>query len=404
MFSNIKIKNQMKNNLILPTLAFFALFAAACNMSNTKMGDAEIRKQPQNAHATSNDQKTPAIDVLTRSNTALAKDIALLRATMKQTAEVKINFMPLFESIEKFNAELAAFDAIINQYLNENTNAQAIDYPAFKEQYEMLCSSLAIELNALARQSIPGVRINQIMVQNLLSASSLGGKVKELPLEKEFKQLNNTDLKLLLLTLQFNARSAYSEYIQFLLDQQKLDIKFDQFEVISASRNAAIVLGEEYETELMLNVFSRQAKFSINIDGKPTPVAEGKAIYTCRPNQIGKHNYTVEAKLSNPMTGEVYTAKQVFEYEVLSPPAFVYTAENNILYVGEAHKLNLISPAYSSENLSLSASGTAGAVLSYEEGNTYTVRAEREGTALIKITDTKTNTNISSTTYFVKAR
>jgi hypothetical protein len=381
----------MKNKLTLPTLAFLALFAAACNMSNSQ----EISQQ------TVNNDSEQIIAVLTRTHQILLEDAALLHATIKETVASKPYYTPLLQSADKFKADLAAFDAMISDYLSRKVSAQDVDYQALKSEYEIVCSSLAAQLDNLEKLQIPSFRLTYGQSNQFLLASLLGGKAKEMPSQDEFQKLTNSELSLLLHTFQFNARSAYADFIQFLLDLQALDIKFDEFEIIATSPKPSILLGEEYTSELILGAYSRQAKFAINVDGKPIAANNGKAIYSSRPTKAGTHNYTAQAILTNPMTGEVYKTKKVFEYEVLPSPAFVYTRDNDILYVGESHKINVLS---SLKNISLASSGTAGVVISHEGGNTYSVRAERQGTAFIKVRNTQNNEIIGEQAYTVKAK
>lgn len=201
---------------------------------------------------------------------------------------------------------------------------------------------------------------------------------------------------------QNDAYSAGTITLSFLADNMgKLDIKFDQFEVFSSSQKPYILLGEEYTAELSLGASSKQAKFSISVNGAGLAVTDGKAIYKTKPGKVGEQKYTASVNLTNPMTGEVVKAQKDFFFEVGQPSVNVSADKMNVFYIGVDNPISVAAAGVSSNDISVSGSGS-GISLTPTGKSSFTVKVTTPGEAFIKVTDKKAGKQLGEFKFRVK--
>ncbi len=187
---------------------------------------------------------------------------------------------------------------------------------------------------------------------------------------------------------QNDAYSAGAITLNFIADNMgKLDIKFDQFEVFSSPAKPYILLGEEFSTEISIGAYSKQAKFSISVNGSNLPITEGKGLWKTRPSGIGEQKYTATANVNNPFTGENIKAQKEFRYEVGQPSVSVAADKMNVFYIGVDNPITVAAAGVSSNDVGVSING-ASSTLSGSKSN-YVVKVGAAGEAVIKITDKK---------------
>lgn len=201
---------------------------------------------------------------------------------------------------------------------------------------------------------------------------------------------------------QNDAYSAGTITLSFLADNMgKLDIKFDQFEVFSSSQKPYILLGEEYSAELSLGASSKQAKFSISVNGGSLPVTDGKAIYKSKPSKTGEQKYTAVVNLTNPMTGEVVKANKDFFFEVGQPSVNVSADKMNVFYIGVDNPISVAAAGVSSNDVGVSGSGS-GISLTPSGKSSFIVKVNAQGESMIKVSDKKSGKQLGEFKFRVK--
>ena len=201
---------------------------------------------------------------------------------------------------------------------------------------------------------------------------------------------------------QNDAYSAGTITLGYLADNMgKLDIKFDAFEVFSSSQKPYILLGEEYSAELSLGASSKQAKFSISVNGSGLAVTDGKATYKTKPGKTGEQRYTAVVNLTNPLTGEVVKAQKEFFFEVGQPSVNVSADKMNVFYIGVDNPISIAAAGVSSNDIGVSASGS-GIALSSTGKSSYNVKVATPGESFIKITDKKNGKQLGEFKFRVK--
>ena len=115
-----------------------------------------------------------------------------------------------------------------------------------------------------------------------------------------------------------NDAIACSKFI--MMETTTRNIEFNTFKVAIAPRQASLVIGEIFETDVYvtkyaINTGSNQIRLLHNNTDLPTK--EGVAHYSKREKTLGKKVFRAKAIIKNPMTGQIITSEAVFEYNVV---------------------------------------------------------------------------------------
>ncbi len=181
-----------------------------------------------------------------------------------------------------------------------------------------------------------------------------------------------------------DAKSTENAILDYYLDKVGgTDIVFDDFQVVSSARKSYITKGERYETAIFLSASSKNVEnLSVSVNGQRLPVQNGVAKFTAPGNSIGIKKYTATISFTNPVTKEVTTRKEVFEYEVGERSATISLDKMNVFYLGVKNPITVSAAGVSSNDLRLSPSG-AGITLTKTGSNNYDVEVKAAGTATI---------------------
>lgn len=365
---------------------------------------------------------------------------------MGTLADTKTNLLPVYQAAQKVQPIIDEFNTLIDGFRNEMVEASGGSYPdpnpdnpkyagkpkGYKDidtptrlfvvegrgqkikdainstREKLIAVVAAVKADADAKK-IPGVVFDPAKFE--LFKTSLPLTVDEKSWETSgkpsweaftFGYMPVAALYPLFRKWQNDAYSAGTITLSYLADNMgKLDIKFDAFEVFSSSQKPYILLGEEYSAELSLGASSKQAKFSINVNGGNLPVTDGKAIYKTKPGNVGEQSYTANVTLTNPLTGEVVKATKQFKYEVGQPSVNVSADKMNVFYIGVDNPISVAAAGVSSNDVGIS--GTGGGISLTPNGkSSYIVKVNAQGESFIKVNDKKGGKQLGEFKFRVK--
>lgn len=351
---------------------------------------------------------------------------------MASLVDMKKNLVPMYEYAQKVQPLVDEFNAKIDAYRNEMVEASGGLYPdpypdnpkyagkpkGYKDidtpqrifveggkgkQIKDEILATRDKLIAIVEQikadadagKIVGVKIRQGQVDTLkmnlpLAIDDEAWKTSGKPSWEAFTfgYMPIAALYPLFRKWQNDAYSAGSITLGFIADNMgKLDIKFDQFEVFSSPAKPYILLGEEFSTEISIGAYSKQAKFSIQVNGSGLNIVDGKGLWKTKPGGIGEQKYKATARVENPMTGEVITAVKEFAFEVGQPSVSVAADKMNVFYIGVDNPISVAAAGVSSNDVGVSISGAGGSMTGGKSN--YVVKVSSQGEAIIKVTDKK---------------
>jgi gliding motility-associated protein GldM len=361
---------------------------------------------------------------------------------MQSLVEVKTQFVPLYEAAQKVQPIIDDFTKLIDGFREEMIEKSGGKYPdpnpdnpkyagkpkgykdidtptrlfvvegrgpKIKAAIDATRAALVKIVEDVALIKMPGVNITQGKIDSFkislpLVVDDVSWKSSGKPTWEAFTfgYMPVAALYPLFRKWQNDAYSSGTITLSFLADNMgKLDIKFDQFEVFSSSQKPYILLGEEYSAELSLGASSKQAKFTISVNGGSLPVTNGKAIYKSRPSKTGEQKYTANVSLTNPMTNEVVKATKDFFFEVGQPSVNVSADKMNVFYIGVDNPISVAAAGVSSNDIGVSASG-GGINLSSTGKSSFNVKVASQGEAVIKVTDKKSGKQLGEFKFRVK--
>lgn len=133
-----------------------------------------------------------------------------------------------------------------------------------------------------------------------------------------FKDKSVAMIYLLLRKYENEVKMSTHAVVDFIASQMgKLEFSYDRFDITTKTQKPAIRLGEVYEAEIALGVYTSQAQFAVSVNGSSLKTKDGKALYQVKPSSEGQQKYTVKISIQNPLTGETETITKDFYYEVI---------------------------------------------------------------------------------------
>ncbi len=156
---------------------------------------------------------------------------------------------------------------------------------------------------------------------------------------------------------QTDIRQSQTEVIQYLKGQTDAgDFRVNEIvaEVIPESKT--VVAGGQYKARIILAARDTNAKPQIFVNG--TQVTDPNGIYTVGTGgSYGTREITGKLVLKDPVTGEPREYPIKSEYSVVAPSATIANEDMNVVYMGYANRLSISVPGFSSDKLSVSATG-----------------------------------------------
>ena len=139
------------------------------------------------------------------------------------------------------------------------------------------------------------------------------------------------------------------------------EIVFNKFFPVINARKAYVIKGEKFEADISLGAYSSDIppeNIKLTVDGSRKSVGkDGVAKYSVTTNSTGKKTIKLSATVTNPLTGEVSTSTQDFEYEVGVRSANVSADKMNVFYIGVENPISVTAAGISSNDLKVNCSG-----------------------------------------------
>ncbi|MDR3328080.1 MAG: gliding motility protein GldM [Prevotellaceae bacterium] len=155
---------------------------------------------------------------------------------------------------------------------------------------------------------------------------------------------------------QSDVRQAQTEAIQYLKSRTDAgDYRVNEVfaEVIPESKN--VVQGGQYKARIILAARDTNARPDIFVNGSLLNDVHG--MFATGSGGIGTHEISGRIVLKDPITGAAKDYPFKREYSVVPPSTTIANIDMNVVYMGYANKLSISAPGFSSDKLSISATG-----------------------------------------------
>ena len=121
-----------------------------------------------------------------------------------------------------------------------------------------------------------------------------------------------------LTSIQNNIKTSEHAVLSLLAKQTSYgDLVYDKFLIYAQTAKPNIQLGDTYKSEIGLGTYASKAQMKVIIEGDTLNSVGGIVHYSTRPRKIGRHKYTAQVIITNPLTGEKETFKREFSFEVI---------------------------------------------------------------------------------------
>lgn len=162
-------------------------------------------------------------------------------------------------------------------------------------------------------------------------------------------------------------------------------VEFDQFEPVASAEKGYVISGETFKADIFLSASSKQAKYSVRVNGSSLGVKDGVAKYSASTSSTGEQSYKVDISLTNPFTGKTDNFSKTFKYEVGRRSVTVSADKMNVFYVGVTNPISVAAAGVSSNALKVSCSG-GGCNMTRRSNGKYDVKVSSPGaTAVITV-------------------
>lgn len=138
---------------------------------------------------------------------------------------------------------------------------------------------------------------------------------------------------------------------QLLKGKNSANLVYDKFEILQTSPKPYILLGEQYESKIILGASSSKADCRISVNGQQLMVENGAATYKVQSSSLGEQKYTARIAIRNPLTDMEEVVSRDFYYEVGVPSATIAADKMNVLYLGIDNPISVAAAGVSSNDL-----------------------------------------------------
>jgi hypothetical protein len=202
-----------------------------------------------------------------------------------------------------FLADLETNYAVVLATLEETGDAKK-----FSEKMSLLLDTSAVFIN----------KVGYPYIQEKDKIIAILDKHKELAAIVNNKLLASKDTSFWKIYAKNLAGDFYVDFLMFLLQQDKLEIKYDQFDIFPLPKMLNFNLGEKNAIEFAVAAVSTAlgAQVQMEVEGQKITAKNGYFAYQFVPQKIGRHILKTKINIHNPVTGETYTVNRDFQYQV----------------------------------------------------------------------------------------
>lgn len=157
---------------------------------------------------------------------------------------------------------------------------------------------------------------------------------------------------------QTDAKNSESAVINYLASKiGSTVIKFDEFQPVASAEKSYVIEGDKFSADIFLSASSKQASYSVRVNGSSLSVKDGVAKYSTTARGTGEKSYKVDISLKNPFTGKTDNFNKTFKYEVGRRSVTVSADKMNVFYVGVDNPISVSAAGVSTNKLKVSCSG-----------------------------------------------
>ena len=159
-------------------------------------------------------------------------------------------------------------------------------------------------------------------------------------------------------------------------------VEFDQFEPVASAEKGYVISGDPFKADIFLSASSKQAKYTVSVNGRSLPVKDGVAKFQTSTSSTGEQSYKVNISLTNPFTGKTDRFDKTFKYEVGRRSVTVSADKMNVFYVGVTNPISVAAAGVSSNALKVSCSG-GGCNMTKRSNGKYDIKVSQPGSKAI---------------------
>ena len=159
-------------------------------------------------------------------------------------------------------------------------------------------------------------------------------------------------------------------------------LEFDQFQPVAAAEKGYVISGDPFKADIFLSASSKQASYSVRVNGSSLSVKDGVAKYSTNTSSTGEKTYKVDISLKNPFTGKSDNFSKSFKYEVGRRSVTVSADKMNVFYVGVTNPISIAAAGVSSNQLKVSCSG-GGCNMTKKSNGKYDVKVSSPGSKAV---------------------
>jgi gliding motility-associated protein GldM len=185
---------------------------------------------------------------------------------------------------------------------------------------------------------------------------------------------------------QSDAKNSEASVINFLASKiGGTVLEFDQFQPVAAAEKGYVISGDPFKADIFLSASSKQASYSVRVNGSSLSVKDGVAKYSTGTSSTGEKTYKVDISLKNPFTGKSDNFSKSFKYEVGRRSVTVSADKMNVFYVGVTNPISVAAAGVSTNALKVSCSG-GGCNMTKSSNGKYNIKVSQPGaTATITV-------------------
>jgi hypothetical protein len=188
------------------------------------------------------------------------------------------------------------------------TIEEAGDAKKFSEKMSLLLDTSAVFIN----------KVGYPYIQEKEKIIAILDKHKELAAIVNNKLLASNDTNFWKIYAKNLAGDFYVDFLMFLLQQDKLEIKYDKFDIFAKSKQLNFNVGETNTIEFALASIAAYSSPSIvvEVEGQKIISKNGYYPYIFTPKTVGRKILKAKIATTNPATGETHTVNTDFQYQV----------------------------------------------------------------------------------------
>lgn len=301
--------------------------------------------------------------------------IKVLNAAMADPAkrEKASIWKPKADQALAMTDQMTAYIDQLKQQLKEESELKMVDGQESFREDNLDASSRLMDTKGKGKELYAKLNEFKTNLLNGLPAGAIGNLPIDLNIPKSSNEASNKDwttayfhmtptvASLTMLSKFQNDVKRSGNLVADYCAQQlgKVEIVYDQFDVLIGQNSQYLMPGQPFELTAGLGAYSSAAKPVITINGAtPALDASGKATYKETTGGPGTKNFNVSVSYKDPQTAIVKTVTKQVSYTVGQPSgASIFLSKMNVVYIGVDNPIVVSGGSGGAEKTSVSFSG-----------------------------------------------